>query len=104
MCVHDGPTIVHRVAESAPRILGRWLTRKGDGVISGSGTAAAANAEVDPPLSVAQTWKLGALHERFVRGREESNLREAGDVLGRSLPLTEVFLRTRGRLMYVPLR
>lgn len=95
MCVHEGPTIVHRVAKMTPRILGPWLKRKQDGAGSGGGATAAANAEVDPPLSVAQGWKLGALHERFVRAREESSLREAGDVLGRPRPLTEV--RPRGR-------
>lgn len=89
LCVHEGPTIVHRFAEIAPRILGRWLQRKGDGAAGGGGTTAA-HGEVDVPLSVAQSWKLGALRERFARARDESNLREAGDVLGRPRPLTEV--------------
>lgn len=98
LCVHEGPTTVHRVAKSAPRILGGWLQRKGDGVGGGCGSTATANAGVDPQLSVAQGWKLGALHERFVRAREESSLWEAGDVLGRPWPLTEVL--TLGRLAY----
>lgn len=106
MCFHEGPTVVHRFASVAPRIFGPCLNREEGGAESEGGAATAAHAAVDPPaLSVAQSWKLGALHERFVRAREESNLREAGDVLGRPRPLTEVFclvpwywFMTRGRL------
>lgn len=104
LCVHEGPTMVHRFAESVPRVLGRWLKRKGDGEDSG-GRTTATNASVNTPLSASQSWKLGALHERYLRAREESNLREAGDVLGRPRPLTEVpgthIVETRGRLSRV---
>lgn len=98
LCVHGGPTVVHRLAEVTPRILGRRLKRKGESGDSKAGTPAA-HADVDPPISVAQSWTLGALYERYVRAREDSNLREAGDVLGRARPLTEV--GTRGRLLRI---
>lgn len=72
------------LAELGPSLLGRWLKRSSNG-------AAAPRRKIKPPASVSQSWRLGALHERFFKGTragDESTLREAGEVLGQSL--TEV--------------
>lgn len=78
------------IAKRGPTLLGWWLKRNSrDG--AGAGGAEPARIKIAPPTSVAQSWRLGALHERFSKGScagEESTLREAGEVLGRSL--TEV--------------
>lgn len=75
-------------AKRGPSILGRWLKRRKDGSDGG-----AAPVRITPPSSVVQSWRLGALHERFFKGAhagDESTLREAGEVLGVGRSLTEV--------------
>lgn len=90
LCFHRrGPELAKR----GPTILGWWLKRSNRdvaGAVAG-GDSEPARIKIAPPTSVAQSWRLGGLHERFSRGScagEESTLLEAGEVLGR--PLTEV--------------
>eukprot|EP00752_Nemacystus_decipiens_P008237 g7365.t2 len=82
LCYHEqGPELARR----GPSILRRWLKPRVN-------DAGAAPVAISPPSSVAQSWRLGALHERFFRGAragQQSTLREAGAVLGVGRPLTE---------------
>ncbi len=92
-CAEEGSAI-QRVA---PRLLRGWIKREEETAGAGGAiAAAAARGDLDRPISVAQSWWLGALHERFGRAAEEAHLREAGEVLGLARSLTEV--GTRGGL------
>lgn len=94
-------------AKRGPSILGRWLKRR-----EGISKCSDEPVNIHLPSSVVQSWRLGALHERFFKGAhagDESTLREAGEVLGVGRALTEVRVRgvdhsrvslCRGRLLF----
>lgn len=88
-------------ARRGPSILGRWLKRR-----EGDSKSSAARVEINRPSSVEQSWRLGALHERYFKGAhagDDSILREAGEVLGVGRALTEVYSEAFP-LKYVPYR
>lgn len=91
LCYHERG---QELAKRGPSITGRWLKPNVDDAGRGG-----APVKVLPPSSLVQSWRLGALHERFFKGAragDASTLREAGEVLGVGRALTEVRRRTVG--------
>lgn len=85
-------------AKRGPTLIARWLKRssppRNGGEYENGGNS---QQEVHLPSTLAQSWRLGALHEKFFHGRDgsEATLLEVGEVLGLGRAVTEVNVKTR---------
>lgn len=91
LCLHEKG---HELARRGPTLLGPWLNRYRRTSAGGDqDTGLPVSSDFKPPTSVAQIWRLGALHERIFEsqyGNREAALQEVGNVLGVGRSLTEV--------------